>query len=136
LGLKEKRAMEEFLNGKYAIFLKELETIVGRPVEMAVNWDHLMVDEYFAAYDDLWDRIFFTPITCALKEICTDEMGKKAIDENLSKIIVQNEAQNTLATKWASFSGGVLVLDHKPMTNPNQVTQRTKSLKDLLENSL
>ncbi|MDP5231849.1 MAG: hypothetical protein NWQ38_15755 [Cellulophaga sp.] len=136
MGLAERRIAKDFQENEYQAFLKEIQEIVGKEITVEVSWDTLSVDGMSHLYKECWPQVYFQPLTQALKSICEDEMGKEAIADELQKIIIKNEEGISSESRWASFSDKILVLDHKPTTNINQIDARANKLQKLLEDSL
>ena len=87
-------------------------------------------------YNKAWPQVYFQPLIEALKSICSDEMGKEAISEELEKIVITNENGISSAHSCATFENKTLNLDHKPTSNVHNVAERTKAIQAILENSL
>ena len=136
MGLAERRIAKAFQENEYQNFLKEIKDVVGKDVEVDVAWDTLQVDGMSHLYEECWPQVYFQPLVAALKSICEDDMGKEAIADELSKVIIKNEEGISSESRWASFADKTLVLDHKPTTNVHYVDARAKKLQQLLEDSL
>ena len=80
--------------------------------------------------------MYFQPLIEALKGITFDDMGKEALQANLKKIEIQNRSGASSGNAMVSFENGVLVLDHKPHTNVDNVKERTQSIQKLLESKI
>ena len=136
MGLAERRIAKAFQENEYQSFLNEIKEVVGKEVEVDVAWDTLQVEGMSHLYEECWPQVYFQPLVAALKSVCQDEMGKEAIADELSKVIIKNEEGISSESKWASFSDKTLVLDHKPTTNVHHVDARAGKLQKLLEDSL
>lgn len=136
MGLAERRVAKAFQENEYENFLSEIKEVIGKDVEVDVNWDSLSEEGMSHLYEEAWAKVYFEPVKEALKSICSDDMGKEALNESLTKIIIKNEGDIHYAGKWSSFEGNVLTLDHKPTTNIDQIDDRAKAVQTLLENSL
>jgi len=136
MGLAERRVIKSFQENEYQKFLAEVREVVGKDVDVDVQWDSLAEDGMSHLYEEAWVKVYFEPVKDALKSICSDDMGKEAITESLGKIIIKNEGDIHYAGKWSSFDGNVLTLDHKPTTNIDQINDRAKAVQTLLENNL
>ena len=136
MGLAERRIAKEFQENEYQTFLKEINSIVGKDVEVNVEWDTLAIDGMSHLYAKAWPQVYFQPLLKALESICADEMGKEAIADELQKVTIKNEAGISSESFWANFADKTLVLDHKPTSNVHHVDARAKKLQALLENSL
>ena len=136
MGLRERRVQKDFVENNYPQLAAEVQQAAGFPVEIEVDWKSLCEPEREHLYVEAWPKVYFKPLAEALSAISADEMGAEALQESLSKIVIQNQRDNSNGHYWAEFNEGVLTLDHKPMTNTEQVTNRTNSVRTLLENSL
>ncbi len=136
MGLAERRITKEFQENEFQQFLKELKEVVGKDLEVDVDWGTLQVDGMSHLYQKSWPQVYFQPLLTALKSICQDDMGKEAIADELTKVVIKNEEGISSESRWSTFADNTLVLDHKPTTNVHHVEARAKKLQTLLENSL
>jgi len=136
MGLAERRVAKTFQENEFEQFLAEIKEVVGKDVQVDVNWDSLSVEGMSHLYEEAWAKVYLEPVKEALKSICSDDMGKEAINDSLEKIVIKNEGDIHYAGKWSSFESKVLTLDHKPTTNIDQISDRAKALQTLLENNL
>lgn len=132
MGLQEKRAIAAFQEKEFVNLIKELNTAAGYEPEIAVNWDTLAIEDYGHLYDEGFTKVYFEPLINALKEITADDLGKEALKETLQKIIIKNGNNFGSAKSAYSFADGVLTIDHSPITNINDVAERTKYLVQFL----
>lgn len=132
MGLQEKRAIEAFKENEFISLVKDLNTVAGYEPEIEVKWDTLAVADYGHLYNEGFTNVYFEPLINALKEIATDELGKEALKETLKKIVIKNESNFGSAKSAYSFADGVLTIDHSPITNINDVAERTKYLVQFL----
>jgi hypothetical protein len=136
MGLTQKRIVQEFQEGKYAAWKKELNTLAGFDVPMDVKWETMMSDEYDQKdlYFKWYERIYFRPLMTIFKNLCADQMGKDAVKAGIKKIeIFGNEGTNF---KASSFEGGVLVLKHKFHSNESEENDRAKGWQKMIEAKL
>jgi hypothetical protein len=136
MGLAERRAAKEFQDGQFPEWKRKIDAAAGFPVEVTVNWEQLAGDDYAHLYAEAWPKVYFEPLVAALAEISKDAMGKDALKGALKKIEIVNVGGIYYGDRWASFSSGVLKLDHQPFSNIDDVKDRTKGVVDLLEKSL
>lgn len=136
MGLAERRVAKQFQENEYEVFLQEIKTIVGKDVEVSVEWDSIAEDGMSHLYAECWPQVYFQPLLKALQSICADDMGKEAIADELQKVVIKNEGSISNSSKWSAFENKTLTLDHKPTTNVHDAEDRAKSLQVLLENSL
>ncbi|MFT3934948.1 MAG: hypothetical protein QM726_15085 [Chitinophagaceae bacterium] len=136
MGLTEKRAIKSFQDGPYQTLVKEIDTIAGFPVEFDVKWDTLAEPEYAHMYEEGFTKVYFTPMINAFKGITVDEMGKEALKETLKKVIIKNESGAYYGSTAYAFENGVLTIDHKPFTNIDDISDRSKELEKLLSEKM
>ncbi|MEL6195926.1 MAG: hypothetical protein AAFP04_14155 [Myxococcota bacterium] len=136
MGLKEKRAVKDFQDNHYAEQKAAIDESAGFSVEVEVDWDAIAKDGMSHLYAEAWPQVYFTPVVEALKSICADDMGREALKDALKKIEITNSGSVSSANQWASFSDGVIKLDHEPTTNLHYTDERAKSLTKLLEDAL
>lgn len=136
MGLAERRVAKDFQENEYPKFTKELNEVVGKELPVEMDWNALQEEGKSHLYKECWPQVYFDPIIAALKDICADDMGKEAIADGLSKIVVTNDGSNSTSGKWASFESSILTLNHKPCTNVGQIEDRAKTVRVLLENNL
>ncbi|XXF76229.1 hypothetical protein P2318_24665 [Myxococcaceae bacterium GXIMD 01537] len=136
MGLAERRAAKEFETKRFPQFKREIDEAAGFEVPVTVAWDTLSVEGESHLYDDCWPRVYFAPLVEALKGITFDDMGKEALKAGLKKVEIQNRGDIYSADRIASFEGGTLLLDHLPHTNVDDVADRAKGIRTLLESKL
>jgi hypothetical protein len=136
VGLAERRAIKEFETNRFPDLKQRIDQAAKFEVTMEVKWDTIAVEGESHLYDDSWPKVYFYPLIAALKSVCQDELGQEALREGLKQIIVQNMSGAYYGDRWAHFQKGVLLLDHLPTTNIDDVDDRTKGLIKVLESGL
>ena len=136
MGLAERRAAKQFEDEVFPGLVKDIQAAAGFAVPVEVVWEGLMADGYDHMYGEAWPKVYFTPLIAALKKITIDEMGKGALKDGLKKILIQNTKGNYSGSSVAAFEGGVLTLDHEPMSNIDDIADRTKGIQKVLEAKL
>lgn len=136
MGLAERRAAKEFEVGQFPEWKRKIEAAAGFPVELVIDFEKLALPDYAHLYADAWPKVYFEPLVAGLTEICKDAMGKDALKGALKKIEIVNVGDIYYGDRWASFSDGVLRLDHQPFSNIDYVNERTKGLVECLEKAL
>jgi hypothetical protein len=136
MGLQERRVLKEFEDEKFPKIKAKVSQLLGKDVEWQVDWDKLAEEGYSHLMDEHIPKVYFNPLTTAIGGICKDAMGKEALSSGLTKIVVTNDGTNYHASNVASFSGGVLTLNHEPNTNVDEESQRSAAILSLLEKSL
>lgn len=136
MGLPERRSLKEFQDKLLPSLTAALQAAAGFPVEVEVLWDGLAKDDYAHLYAEAWPKVYFEPATLALKSITADDMGKAALKEKLKKIVFCNTNGNYYADGSCTFEGGVLKIDHDPVSNVDYVNDRRDFLVKILEKAL
>ncbi len=136
MGLAERRAVKEFETKRFPQLKKDIDEAAGFEVPVTVQWETLTLEGESHLYDECWPKVYFEPLIAALKSITADDMGKEALKASLKKIEIQNRAGTSYGDRIASFDGGVLLLDHQPHTNVDDVKDRTDGIRTLLESKL
>jgi hypothetical protein len=106
--------------------LEEIQKVAGFSVSVEVDWASLAAKDWEHMYEKDLPRIYFTPLIEALKHAGSDEVGKKALKDNLKAIEIQNTGQYSNPT-GISFEDGTLILDHD-FANADDVDNRTEHL--------
>ena len=135
MGLAERRGVEQFKNDDYPGWKSRIDEAAGFDVPVEVDWQELAVADYASSYPDFFPQVYFQPLVDALSAVTIDDLGKSAIREGLSKIVIRNTDQ-FYSTSGISFADGVLTFDHKPHTNVGDGEERAKGLRQALEAGL
>lgn len=91
MGLAEKRAAELIKTEKLPAFEAKLKDKAGYDIKVDINWDT------FTAYDQYpLSRldIVFDDLESFVKKICSDDMGKEALQDKMSTIQLTNSDNN------------------------------------------
>lgn len=131
MGLAEKRVMNAFQETQFEEWKRKLHAAIGTAVPIEVNWDQLMVEGSSHLYQDAWTKVYFAPLYEAFQSIAGDEMGKKALQNGLKKIVVCSTG-----TTKISFKDGVLNFDHPATSNIDYGKERTKTIIQEIEKAL
>ena len=87
MGLAEKRLAQEIQNEKLPAFESKLKEITGYDLKVDIDWATFTTyDSYPLTRLD----IVFDDLTGFVKKICTDDMGKEALQEAMSTIKLTN----------------------------------------------
>jgi hypothetical protein len=135
MGLAERRSAERFKNEDYPGWKSRIDEAAGFEITIDVAWDELAVPDYADRYAEYFPAVYFQPLLDALGAIGADDMGKDALREGVSKIVVKNSGQYFSPTGF-TFADGVLTLDHMSDSNTHHVEERTKAIQALLEAGL
>lgn len=137
MGLKEKKAARDFEKNRFDSLKRQIFEAAKFEFEIDVNWDTLAIDDYAHLFDQTWPLIYFEPTIKAFKELCSDEFSQEAIQSDLKKLIIQNYGNVHNANHFATYSKGVLTLNHSPILNAaNQVDDRADSVQNAIEKEL
>jgi len=128
--------MKEFQEQVYPELEKQIRAQVGDGVQIEVDWDTLAADNYAHLYNDAFTKVYFTPLIGALTAICTDEMGKEALQETLKTIVIRNSSGIYSESSCFTFEAGTLTFDHDPISNVDYSERREKALVEMLEKNL
>ena len=135
MGLAERRSVERFKNEDYPGWKSRIDEAAGFEITIDVAWDELAVPDYADSYAEYFPAVYFQPLLDALGSIGADDMGKDALREGVSKVVVKNSGQYFSPTGF-TFADGVLTLDHMSDSNTHHVEERTKAIQALLEAGL
>ena len=135
MGLAERKALQELKDKAYPDFLKKIQTAAGFPVDVDVKWDSFSaVDSRTDLYNTRFEKIYVTPLVDVMKEIANDKMGKDALKSGLKKIIIDGSSGSH--PNGFTFNDGQLNMTHKLDTNIDDVEERKRFIKKLLESKL
>lgn len=135
MGLAERRAAKNFEDNNYPGLKSEIDAAAGFETDIEVNWASLAVDDYGHMYEEAFGKVYFQPLIAAFAAICIDNMGKEALKSGLKKIVIKNESDRS-NYRGFTFEDGVLTIDHKPVTNIDDIKDRTEGITALLEKGL
>jgi hypothetical protein len=88
MGLAQRRLAEQIKTEQYPPFLADIQAAAGKPIPVEIDWVS------FSSYDNypltrMADNVF-EPLLTAVKDICRDDMGRMAFQENVDSIRVKN----------------------------------------------
>lgn len=135
MGLAERRSAERFKNEDYPGWKSRIDEAAGFDVPIEVAWEELAVPDYADRYAEYFPDVYFTPLLDAFGAIAADDMGKEALRQGVTQVVVRNSGEY-FSSSGISFTDGVLLFDHKSDTNTHHVEERTKAIQALLEANL
>jgi hypothetical protein len=135
MGLAERRSVERFKNDDYPGWKSRIDEAAGFEVSIEVAWQELAVADYADSYAEYFPQVYFQPLLDALSAIAVDDMGKEALRESVSKVVIKNSGEY-FSPSGISFTDGVLTFDHMSDSNTHHVEERTKALQAVLEAAL
>src|SRR5580658_10304876 len=141
MGLAERRAVKEYQDKTYPAIKKHVDQAAGFDVKLHVEWDKIAVegeaDRY--AQDYYFTNTFFTPLIDALKEIASDDMGKKALKQHLKKVVITFDPETATASNYEKgwpFEDGILTINYQPGANSGDHREKVKALVSNLQAKL
>ena len=135
MGLAERRGVKEFQDKHFIGHKAAVDEAAGLDVPLDVDWDSIAAPGYAHMYDIAFAKVYFQPLVLAFRDICRDEMGRSALAEGLTRVVIKNSDQ-FYGGDSITFEDGVLTIDHKPVTNIDDVQLRAEAIVRLLENAL
>jgi len=135
MGLSERREVKAFQDDKLSQLKKDIDSAAGFKVEIEVKWEGLEKEGMSHLYADGFTKVYFTPVQKAFKEICADTMGKDSLKKALKKVVLCNESDK-YGKDAISFSGGILKIDHDPITNMDDVEERAQTIVKLVSDAI
>jgi hypothetical protein len=105
MGLQERRAMEQAVQGWLPARQAELKEICGGDVPYDVDWASFEGDVKGIEWLE-----FNGPqqVSAAFRGVCTDDLGRQAVREGVKKVVLKNMAE--IGQKALGFQDGVLSL--------------------------
>lgn len=139
--LAERRAIAAYQSDVYAGQLQAIQAAAGFEVPVEVQWDSLAIPGQAANFglESFWTDVYFTPLTRALKAVTADDLGKQALAGKLKSIQVRYDEASAPASAYADgvqFDDGVLTVNFRPFTNPDDVDARAQAIQQALEDQL
>lgn len=135
MGLAERRSAERFTTEDYPGWKAKIDEAAGFEVPIEVAWAELAVPDYADSYAEYFPAVYFQPLLSAFSAIGADAMGKEALREGVSKVIIRNTGEY-FSPSGITFVDGVLTFDHMSDRNTHHVEERTTALQTLLEAGL
>ena len=132
---EELHVVNEFKEKIYPEIEREIDAAAGFDVTIDVKWDTLAVPGWAYLLVEALPKVYFTPLTEALKAVTADEKAKEILQKILIKIIITNENEK-YSTSGFTFENGILTIDHMPHTNIDYGYERKDCIQELLENAI
>jgi hypothetical protein len=136
MGLAERRAAKEFREQQFPALEAEIRAAAGFDLALEVDWDSLAKDDYASMYAASWPKVYFQPLIESLKSITRDDLGREALAGGLERVVIRNTTGYYSPYSAITFESKVLTIDHDPVTNVDDVNDRTEHMTKLLEKSL
>jgi hypothetical protein len=135
MGLAERRAVERFKNDDYPGWKSRIDQAAGFEIPVEVAWEELQVEDYADSYAEFFPKVYFKPLTQALSAVTIDDLGRSALREGLSRIVIRNTG-GFYSAAGIMFGDSVLTLDHQPHVNIDDGEERAKAMQRILESGL
>jgi hypothetical protein len=97
--------------------------------------EELAIADFAERYAEYFPKVYFQPLVDALSAVTVDDLGKDALRERLSKIVIRN-TDAFVRADGATFADGVLTFDHKAAANVDYPQERAQGLQKVLESAL
>lgn len=141
LPLAERRALKTYQDNVYPGQLAAIRQAAGFDLDLDVQWEAVTRPGQSVAMqrEGYFTKIFFVPLAEALKGVAQDEMGKAAVKNGLKKVVVTYDKATAPVGNYPNgltFADGVLTINFEPGVNENDVRDRTKAIRELLESKL
>ena len=135
MGLAERRGIKDFQDKHFVGHKAAVDEAAGFEVPLDVDWESIAAPGYSHMYDIAFAKVYFQPLVLAFRDICRDEMGRKALAGGLTRVVIKN-SDRFYGGDSVSFEDAVLTVDHKPVTNIDDVQLRAEAIVRLLEERL
>lgn len=135
MGLAERRAAERWKNDYYPDWKARIDQAAGFEVPVEVSWTELAEQDYADSYAEFFPKVYFEPLVLALSAITVDQMGKDALRDGLSKIVIKNSGEYG-STTGITFRNGELTINHRPHVNVHYHEERAKAIQQNLESGI
>ena len=135
MGLAERRGIKDFQDKHFIGHKAEIDEAAGFEVPLDVDWDSIAAPGYGHMYDIAFAKVYFQPLVLAFRDVCRDEMGRTALGAGLTRVAIKN-SDRFYGGDSVACDEGVLTIDHKPVTNIDDVQIRAEAIVRLLEERL
>jgi hypothetical protein len=133
MGLAERRAIKAFQDTNYPALEQQVHAAAGTPIPLEVDWNSLAFDSYADSYAECLPKIFFIPLIKGFEKVAFDDMGKEAVRDGISKIVIKGSAN--YSSWWAELEDKVLTLTYA-FSNVDSIDDRVDVLVQKLEAKL
>ena len=133
MGLAERRAIKAFQDNVFPELEGQVHAAAGTPIPFEVDWSSLAFEGYADSYPEGLKKIFFQPLVDAFHKVAFDDMGKQAVKDGITKIVIKGT--DNYSSWWAELENKVLTLTYT-FSNVDYVKDRTDVLVEKLEAKL
>jgi len=129
MGLKQRRAMKDFMENQLPQHLQEIRDIVGYEIEVEIDESSSQIEDNRAhLLEASWADGFMVPLKQALRNVCIDELGKEAMEASVKKIRLfyrEFPPGRDVDRRKITFDNGVLSINRKPgLATPTPPSER------------
>ena len=131
LTLQDKRVIAKVEKNVIEKFKNELNTILGTKLAIEIHWDSIAKEQMSHMYEESLSKVYTEPVVMTMKNIMSDDLGKKALSElitkkKLTKIVFSNKL-NTTKSDGITLKDSILIIDQESFSNFNPTDVKTRS---------
>jgi hypothetical protein len=141
LPLAERRALKAYQDDVFPGQLAAIRQAAGFELAVEVKWEAVarpgQADRF--SREGHFTKVYFVPLTDALKGVASDAMGRDALKARLRQVVITYDKATAPISNYPNglaFADGVLTINFEPGVNENDVKDRAKAIRDLLESKL
>lgn len=138
MGLAQKRILEDLKTNVMPKWKQDLDKAAGFPLQLEIKWETIIDDtrDNKDQYIESMLSVYISPLEKLLKNICTDDMGKNALKENLKSVLIIGTQDYSPGA--STFEKGTLTLNHHPFTNTgsSDSNERAEAWRKMVEAKL
>lgn len=137
LGLPERRGIAAFEERVLPGLRAEVNEAAGFDLPIEIDWPNVVVEPLIGHGDkftepEVFTDVYFRPLIAALQTIGHDQMGRDALKEGLNRVVIRYKPWE----EGVVFENGVLTLQWRAWSNPEEVDRRTGEIVAALEQAL
>lgn len=137
LGLPERRGIAAFEERVLPGLRAEVNEAAGFELPIEIDWPNVVVEPLIGHGDkftepEVFTDVYFRPLVAALKRVGADQMGRDALKDGLERVVIRYKPWE----EGVVFEGGVLTLQWRAWSNPEEVDRRTDEIVAALEQAL
>ncbi len=112
MGLAEKRINAAYQKDHFPAWKDKINALVQYELEIDVAWDEVVKEGFPDAYPATLDYNFFQPLYNALSSVCSDQIGREALQNAISRVHIGS--QRTWSSLEVKVVEDCLELDADP----------------------
>ncbi len=137
LGLPERRGIAAFEERVLPGLCEEVHAAAGFSLPIEIDWPNVVVEPLIGHGDkftepEVFTDVYFRPLISALRAIGRDQMGRDALKDGLIKVVIRYKPWE----EGVVFENGVLTLQWRAWSNPEEVDRRAGEIVAALEQAL